>query len=139
MIKSPWPKNWIIKFLVFVWSIPLGIVGLLLSLFLILLDKPLLVEANNGALEIVFAGRISDFFSTRKWAAFTIGWSIFYWGIDRYTVNGRIHERVHIKQYWTYGILFIFIYLYWNFTRGYKDNPFEIEARAAELEISSSI
>ena len=47
-----------------------------------------------------------------------------------YTLN---HELIHIeqqKELWLIG--FAILYLYFNITRGYWDNPFEQEARAFE-------
>jgi len=44
------------------------------------------------------------------------------------------HELCHIQQYKKHGrYLFIFKYLWQNFRHGYYNNPYEIEARAAEF------
>ena len=46
----------------------------------------------------------------------------------------RKHEDKHKEQYTRYTWLgFVVRYLWYNITRGYKNNPFEIEAREAEL------
>lgn len=43
------------------------------------------------------------------------------------------HEQAHIEQVKKHGrIKFIFKYLYYNIRYGYKNNPYEIEAREAE-------
>ncbi len=44
------------------------------------------------------------------------------------------HELKHIEQFRRHGFLrFIFLYLYESIRRGYTNNRFEVEARAAEL------
>lgn len=65
--------------------------------------------------------------------AMTLGHTIL--GVNREFLDraGR-HERVHVRQYETWGPLFILLYLGWSFwiwLRGgnpYLDNPFEVEA-----------
>ena len=43
------------------------------------------------------------------------------------------HERVHLKQWKQYWIVgFLPVYVYYHIRYGYKNNPLEIEARAAE-------
>lgn len=43
------------------------------------------------------------------------------------------HEWVHVEQWRRYGLVgFLVRYLWCHFKYGYADNPFEIEARAAE-------
>lgn len=50
----------------------------------------------------------------------------------------RAHERVHVRQYERWGIAFvpaylmISAYLYARGRNGYRENPFEIEAYAAD-------
>ena len=50
----------------------------------------------------------------------------------------RIHERVHVGQYERWGISFVPVYLFWSLLLslrgrdGYLENPFEIEAYAAD-------
>ncbi len=44
-----------------------------------------------------------------------------------------LHELKHVEQFSRYGFLkFIFLYLYESVRRGYTNNRFEVEARAAE-------
>lgn len=44
-----------------------------------------------------------------------------------------LHERKHIEQWERYFIIgFIVLYLYHHITKGYWENPLEIEAREAE-------
>ncbi|MEJ7766295.1 MAG: DUF4157 domain-containing protein [Chitinophagaceae bacterium] len=49
------------------------------------------------------------------------------------------HEVAHLIQFKEHGHLgFIFKYLFESVTKGYKNNKFEIAARAAESQISMS-
>lgn len=44
------------------------------------------------------------------------------------------HELAHVEQFRRYGLLrFMVLYLAESLRRGYHDNRFEVEARAAEL------
>lgn len=55
-----------------------------------------------------------------------LGWTSF-WN----TISG--HERCHIKQIKRDGrLLFALKYSWWTLRRGYWNNPYEVEARAAE-------
>lgn len=42
------------------------------------------------------------------------------------------HERAHVRQYQREGLLFMLKYTYFDLVRGYDNNPYEIEAIAAE-------
>ena len=43
------------------------------------------------------------------------------------------HEMVHVAQYQRYGLIpFLLRYFWYTLRFGYKNNPLEIEARAAE-------
>jgi hypothetical protein len=43
------------------------------------------------------------------------------------------HELEHIRQYRTYGLVsFVILYLIESLKRGYYNNKYEVEARAAE-------
>lgn len=44
-----------------------------------------------------------------------------------------LHEQKHIEQYKREGVIrFLLKYVYYSMRYGYKNNPFEIEARIAE-------
>jgi hypothetical protein len=46
-----------------------------------------------------------------------------------------LHELKHLEQFRRYGTLkFILLYLFESIRHGYRNNRFEIEARAAELD-----
>lgn len=70
-----------------------------------------------------------------EWLAITIGRHIFAW--RRLDDVELAHELAHVEQWRRYGITFAVRYLWASrrITRaggdGYRDNPFEVEARAA--------
>jgi hypothetical protein len=44
------------------------------------------------------------------------------------------HERMHVEQMRTDGIgRFLLRYAWWSYVHGYRMNPYEVEARAAEM------
>lgn len=69
----------------------------------------------------------------RGWTSF---WNTIYY-VDCASMNDmklRRHELKHIEQIEKEGrFRFAFKYLYYNIKLGYKNNPYEIEARNAEL------
>lgn len=75
---------------------------------------------------------VSALFREPRWAV-TVGGSTFYsCGPELVTTKWRLHENCH-KAQWRRGLYvgFAVAYLYYHFTRGYIDNPYEVEARAA--------
>lgn len=44
------------------------------------------------------------------------------------------HEMAHVQQWRRNPLGFAFVYVWHHFRRGYADNPFEVEARAAETD-----
>lgn len=69
--------------------------------------------------------------------ALVLGHTIHLWGANRkallsdpYWLN---HELKHVEQYLRYGSLwFLALYLWESMRKGYRNNKYEIEARAAE-------
>ena len=54
---------------------------------------------------------------------------------DKIELETIEHEKIHFKQQFeTLFIGFVILYAYWYITRGYKANPFEIEANLYESE-----
>lgn len=45
-----------------------------------------------------------------------------------------VHELEHVRQWYRWGVLFPFVYLTCTLLVGYRDNPFEVAARAAEYK-----
>lgn len=69
--------------------------------------------------------------------ALVLGRTIHLHGTDVNTLKANEawwqHEMVHVAQYQRYGFMpFLFRYFWYTLRFGYKNNPLEIEARAAE-------
>lgn len=67
------------------------------------------------------------------------GWTSL-WGViymaPRYEQHAALlrHERKHLEQMRRDGkLVYLIKYTYWLLRHGYRNNPYEIEARAAEL------
>jgi len=72
-----------------------------------------------------------------KKAAIVFGKTIYLHNIsrERFLSDTRLmrHELCHVRQYQQYGFLpFLFKYLVESIRKGYTNNRFEVEARAAE-------
>ena len=69
--------------------------------------------------------------SFQGWASY---WSTVYLAPGSMQDRGLIrHEAKHLEQMVRDGrLVFTVKYLWWNCTRGYLNNPYEIEARAAQ-------
>ena len=81
--------------------------------------------------------RIARFFFGSKRIAMVLGNTIYLSGVEKqlFMSNKKwlIHEMVHIEQYRKNGFLkFLFLYVLESIKKGYYNNRFEIEARAAE-------
>jgi len=77
----------------------------------------------------------------RKFIAITLGKHVFIKRKPEDFINDdqceRLlrHEAKHVEQYAEYGFFgFIRQYIKYHRQYGYKDNPFEVEARTAEYE-----
>lgn len=73
--------------------------------------------------------------------AITMGHTIYLWHTSTldFTDQARWvrHELKHVEQYLRYGrVWFLVLYLWESVLHGYRQNRFEIEARAAEEEDS---
>lgn len=84
-----------------------------------------------------FLARVAAQFMRAKQVAMVLGSTIHLHGVS---VAGFLsnkqwvrHELCHIDQYRRYGMLrFLLLYLIESVRRGYEQNRFEVEARAAE-------
>lgn len=80
-------------------------------------------------------GLIKKYMQYKKFNGWTSLWNSVYY-IDEFSrCNNflRRHELCHIEQMKRLGkIKFLFQYMWYDYKYGYKDNPFEIEAREAE-------
>lgn len=72
-----------------------------------------------------------------KSVAVVIGHTIHLWNVRRadflQSPSWVLHEVEHVRQFRRYGFLrFTFLYLWESLRKGYHNNRFEAEARAAE-------
>ena len=118
------------------WAWPASLPGLLLALPMALGGAT--IRRREGTLEVCggcfgrLAGRLP---LACRFDAITLGQVIL--ARDEEVLSAcRAHERVHVRQYERWGLLFYPLYLgasLWLWLRGgrpYLDNPFEREARA---------
>jgi hypothetical protein len=96
----------------YVWALPHTIVGFVLMLWYI----PHRVEWRDGCLECIIS---RDQLIGGKWVgAQTHGWIIFYRDAEQQARGDlSVHERVHVKQGWIGGPLYIIAYgvhFLWN-------------------------
>lgn len=118
----------------YAWASPATVLGLLLALLAGLFGaRPKVI---NGVVEVA-GGRLGAILSlvpgAMRFRAITFGHVII--GIDHAALNAcRAHERVHVRQYERWGLLFFPLYLgssLWQLLRGrnpYWDNHFERQA-----------
>lgn len=74
-------------------------------------------------------------------AAIVVSNTIYIYGVTKqaFLQNERWlrHELQHVLQYYRLGFVgFLFLYLLNHIKYGYRNNPLEVEARAAETDIS---
>lgn len=108
------------------WASPLILVGFLLAAPLAFTGA---LRWKRGVFVIVDQGIVGKWFARRGWAGFALGICVFMWVHDDPEVE--YHERVHVRQMLTWGVLFVAIYLTSFALRGYKNSYFE---RAAYRE-----
>lgn len=127
---SPWPRSPGGRIACALWSLPYGIVGLAAAVLFAALGwgHP---RASEGALDVAASGPIAQRLRSRGYAAFTLGWTIFYFGPGGADdERARRHERVHVRQALWFGPLMPVLYLAFLAATGYRRNPFERAARA---------
>jgi hypothetical protein len=74
--------------------------------------------------------------------AVVLGSTIYLWGVSKaaFLANETWlrHELEHIRQFRQYGwVRFLYLYLWESLRKGYYNNRFEVEARAAETKRNS--
>ena len=128
------PKDVALKtLLLYLWPLPWTLLGL--SLGVMWGGR---VQRVDGVWE--FSGPAIAWVLRRLWipaVAITVGHVVL--GRDRRSLDAtRDHERVHVRQYERWGVLFVpaylicSVYLYAQGRDGYRENPFEIEAYAVD-------
>lgn len=113
------------------WALPYGALGELVALLLFALRWVAVYRRDLGALEIICKGPLAARLAARGWAAFTLGWTVFYWSDPSGTT--RSHELRHVHQAFVLGPLFPIVYLALLPFYGYRNHPLERDARDAEV------
>jgi hypothetical protein len=123
------------RFLVYLWTFPTTLVGLLVTLLTLLTGGH--ARWHTGVLEVY--GGFASFVLRRLVplpggaTAMTLGHVVIARDPAAHT-DTRDHERIHVRQCERWGALFIPAYLIMCLVmklrgkRGYRDNPFEREA-----------
>jgi hypothetical protein len=124
----------------YVWAMPATIVGLALSAVALCAGAHMrcidgVIEVGGGRLRTL----ISHLPSCARFAAITFGHVVI--GIDHDVLREvREHERIHVRQYERWGLLFFPLYVGSSVIQllaghnPYRDNVFEREAYAACAE-----
>jgi hypothetical protein len=90
------------------------------------------VVVTRGRLIPEIAGRLSGM--RRAAAATTLGDTIIVHPAASLTDRLLRHELAHVRQWRAAPIVFPVQYIWNHFRHGYRDNPFEVEARLAERD-----
>jgi len=128
--------------LAYAWAAPCTVVGLILA-GVMTASVGTHWQVVNGVIEVCPAPARSPgrkgALATCPFAAITLGHVVA--GISREDLARlRAHEHAHVRQYERWGVFFFLAYPVagaWQLLRGrraHRDNPFEIEARNAEVE-----
>ena len=123
----------ILRFFAYAWPLPYTLVGVAIGLLL-----GGRFRRVNGVIEI-HGPRVAEALSRMflPAMAMTLGHVVF--GQSEIVLDvTRKHERVHVRQYERWGLLFVPAYLlismllYLRGRDGYRENPFEVEAYAED-------
>jgi hypothetical protein len=125
----------------YLWALPCTLVGLLALVPWLAARAPL--RWRQGVLEACLdtsRGRLAAALARRvPFDAITLGHVVLARS-PQALARWRVHERAHVRQCERWGPLFFAAYLLagaWQWLRGrdaYRDNPFEVQARAAAAD-----
>jgi hypothetical protein len=125
------------RWLRYVWASPTSALGLLFASVLLLTGAG--VRSVDGVLEVSDGWLANKLTRISGFAALTLGHVVL--GHSAECLQRlRVHEHVHVRQAERWGLFFVPAYLLagvWQWMCGrhiYDDNPFELEAFAAESE-----
>jgi len=134
---SHWPRNWAVRILVGIWSLPTMVLGFLFYLGPLLAFRQLTWRGwREGAWDLTVEP--GSRMSKSNWSAFSLGWFVVYTSENSYKdQRTRLHERVHLKQqlilgliHWVfYAQMSVVIWLACRSLHSYSANPFELDAR----------
>lgn len=95
-------------------------------------DTPEGVRIRAGRWVTGLGGRLSRMRGPA--AAVTLGRTIIVHPDVALTPRLLRHELAHVRQWRRWPVTFPLRYIWQHLQHGYRDNPFEVEARAAELD-----
>lgn len=95
------------------------------------------LPSNIQIIEDAWLARLAAAKLHTRQVALVLGRRIYLWGIEKqdFLQNEKWvrHELAHVAQYQQYGLVrFLLLYAWEWMRRGYYNNRFEVEARAAE-------
>jgi hypothetical protein len=95
-------------------------------------DVPQGITVRTGRVIPAVGGILSGM--RRAAGAVTLGRTIIVHPRARLTPRLLRHELTHVRQWQRWPVTFPLRYVWQHLQHGYRDNPFEVEARAAEEE-----
>lgn len=118
----------------YLWSAPTVLVTLLVFLLPLWALRQLGPAGwSLGAWEWeVRAGSFWDRTWAPDWAGATLGWAILY--APGVRAAATVHEHRHVQQSLVLGPLYVPVWLFCTALYGYRNNPLEVDARAAAGE-----
>lgn len=125
---SPWPKNLALRTLVFLWSLPKAVIGLLVLLLAVITFRKPSCWFQAGVLVTYIERWPGTYMRREKWGGFALSWVVIVWQKPPSWAL-LFHETRHTIQTFFFGIFWLPIYGILHLIYGYADNPFEIEAR----------
>ncbi len=142
---TTWPTGSVARVAVLVWSLPVGVVGVVGAFLFALLGWGSL-QVTQGTLHVIGRGPLARWLHGHGWAAFTLGWTIWFWGEENADNQSIVeHERAHVRQYLLLGPVMLMAYPLaglWALLRGghfYRDNAFERSARKVSRRWSDQL
>jgi hypothetical protein len=83
-------------------------------------------------MKVHYQSWLARFVLPRKYVAVTL-WDHVFTRLDGLDDAVLRHEAIHVQQWKRHGLVrFALLYLWFHFRYGYRDNPFEVEARSCE-------
>lgn len=135
----------ILKFVGFIWLLPMTILVWILYIFPLLFLKQIKFDKRIGFIMVFILNEEKNNWYSKQWEMWA-GWSgpnvIIYKKFNKEIVNNILnHEYRHCMQQLVFGplhyplyvFMMIFIYIFSN-KHPYFDNPFEVDARKYERE-----
>ena len=135
------PDSWwqsILNVLAHAWTSVNTLLGYLYGAFTYAWTAVTTSSESNDRVTISYNGQAMEFqgsalpFIRRKMDAVTIGATVHYRRGVNVDCRSRAHEAEHVRQYLSWGPLYLIAYAGLSIIQGYDNNLFERQARAAE-------